>query len=175
MISLRRSTVLADVRQGYGRRRQAATTVGGDDLGDFYKDDNGSLWKYDVKAGYPAGYVRAMTDQYGGSTSPWFDRPVLPGSDHDEVNAWIDRKALILGAIETAAEKAGEAAAKKSKTAPKPTGGAGGGGSSGGYSPPETDSDVAPYAASAGSTSSLSTAITVAIIASAGIVFLFAH
>jgi len=64
--------------------------VAGSDLGDFYKDDNGKLWKYETKAGVPAGQVRASTDQYGGVTSPWYDRVVLFGDDHAEVNAWID-------------------------------------------------------------------------------------
>jgi hypothetical protein len=71
-------------------RRPMPFRVTGSDLGDFYKDDNGKLWKYETKAGVPAGQVRASTDQYGGVTSPWYDRPVLFGDDHEEVNAWID-------------------------------------------------------------------------------------
>ena len=95
-----------------GRRRSssAGVRVGGSDLGDFYKDDNGHLWRYEVKSGLPFGYVRAVTDAYGGAQTAWFPRPTLPSNDHWEVNPAIDTKAAILGVAEEAGEAAEEGA-----------------------------------------------------------------
>lgn len=96
---------------------RARTRVTGSDLGDFYKDDNGKLWRYETKAGVPAGQVRAVTDQYGGATSPWYDRPVLFGDDHAEVNKWIDSY--------EPSDSSGDGGSSDTptKTTPKPSGG----------------------------------------------------
>lgn len=73
--------------------RPRAVTVTGTDVGSgFYKDDEGGMWKYETKAGFPFGQVRGSTDQYGGITTAWYDRGAF--DDHpDALNAKMDTMA----------------------------------------------------------------------------------
>jgi len=95
-------------------------------MGSFYKDDNGHLWRYDVRryvadegGSFPYGDARGVTDAYGGAVTQWFERGSIDNA-HDEINAAIDLKAAILGASEAAA-KAAASVKKSDGTGTKPT------------------------------------------------------
>lgn len=74
--------------------RPRTVTVTGTDVGsDFYKDDEGGMWKYEYQFwGSTFGQTRGVTKQYGGITTAWFDRDV--GVDHpDALKAKMDTMA----------------------------------------------------------------------------------
>jgi len=74
-------------------QRASRNRVGGTVMGDFYKDDQGGMWKYEYKSsGYAWGQTRASTDKYGGITTDWYDQSAF-NSHPDALNAKMDTTA----------------------------------------------------------------------------------
>jgi hypothetical protein len=176
VLTIRRSTILADVRLGRAvrgdesrsRRPRASVSVSGDDRGSTYVDDNGETWGYEVDEGIFSDKYRARTSAYGGVATNWHGDGGDEGA-HFFVNKEIDLLSGTLGAAGKAAAKA--AATKKSTAKPKPAS----------YVPPaapsttkEPKGDVEAYSTPPSSSSSVGTYVTAGILASAAAVFLFA-
>ena len=65
----------------------------GEDLGDFYKDRNGKLWRWDYRDRLALLHdIRAVTDAYGGAESRWYtpDDATLVSDRKETATAWID-------------------------------------------------------------------------------------
>jgi hypothetical protein len=100
-------------------RQPHVVRVGGTDLGDSYRDDNGHLWWYERRAALPFGEIRAFTDAYGGAQTEWTARSPLGLKDHDDTNASIEMKAAILGVAEKVGEVVSETPPSGGKSTPK--------------------------------------------------------